>query len=158
MDSVQGKQCFVSRQNQRNLVGSCTPKASVGRVSVNTIGRCVDQVWVDISVDTWLTYRPSMSTCRLTSVASRLTRMSDDTLTLLIRHYCHLVAPVIELQLLYSNINLFSLALRKFPFASPIGKETTAIPAKQWWTMHVYHRQSIDTPPTLDRYAADYST
>ena len=88
-----------------------------------------------------------------------LCRHSADTLlTLLIRHYCHLVAPVIGLQLLYSNINLFSLALRNFSFASPIGKETTAIPAKQWWTMHVYHRQSIDTPPTLDRYAADYST
>ena len=77
--------------------------------------------------------------------------LADTLLTLLIRHYCHLVAPVIGLQLLYSNINLFSLALRNFSFASPIGKETTAIPAKQWWTMHVYHRHSTDTLPTIQR-------
>ena len=53
--------------------------ASVGRVLFDTIGRYVRQVLVNILVNTQLTCRPSMLTCRMTSVASRSTRMSDDT-------------------------------------------------------------------------------
>ena len=111
MDSVQRKLCFVFCHNQRSLVGSCTPKASVGRVSVDTIGRYVGQVLVDVLVNTQLRYRS--------------TRMSDDTRLALSWHYidtqstttsryCHLAAPFTELHLLYSNVNLFSLALRNF--------------------------------------------
>ena len=126
MDSVQRKLCFVFCHNQRSLVGSCTPKASVGRVSVDTIGRYVGQVLVDVLVNTQLRYRPSMLTCRLTSVAARSTRLSDDTRLAFSWHYidtfqstttsryCHLAAPFTELHLLYSNVNLFSLALRNF--------------------------------------------
>ena len=84
--------------------------------------------------------------------------LADTLLTLLIRHYCHLVAPVIGLQLLFSNINLFSLALRDFSFASPIGKET--LPFQQnsgeqrtYTTdnLSIHHRHSTDTLPTIQR-------
>ena len=34
---------------------------------------------------------------------------------------------------------------------SPVGKEMAAISANQWWTILRYHRQSTDTPPTVNR-------
>ena len=42
-------------------------------------------------------------------------------------------------------------------FASPVGKETAAISTKQRLTILRYHRQSTDTPPTIDRYTSDIS-
>ena len=38
-----------------------------------------------------------------------------------------------------------------------MGKETAAISTKQRLTILRYHRQSTDTPPTVDRYTSDIS-
>ena len=42
-----------------------------------------------------------------------------------------------------------SLGDRDSSFASPVGKETAAISAKQQLTIHRYHWQSTDTPATV---------
>ena len=42
------------------IIGSCVLKASVDRVSVDTLGRYVDRQSADISTDTRPTYRPRL--------------------------------------------------------------------------------------------------
>ena len=34
-------------------------------------------------------------------------------------------------------------------------RDWLTISAKQWLTVLIYHRQSTDTPPTVERYTAD---
>jgi len=43
-----------------------------------------------------------------------------------------------------------SIGDRDSSFASPVGKEMTAISAKQQLTIHWYYQQLTDTPPTVD--------
>ena len=70
-----------SKQQTTTKIGSCALKASVDRVSVDTLGRYVERQSADMSSDSRPIYRPLLGRDSVDiSADCRSTRMSGDTL------------------------------------------------------------------------------